>query len=383
MRILVVGAGMYVTGRGTPDLGTVLPSLAQFHRRHPLESVTVVALSNDPGPVATCVARIEREMGVRLAVDYVPRAGTLAETLAGRRFDCAVVSVPDDLHHQVTTELLEQDLHCLVVKPLTPTLREARALVDLARKRGLYGAVELHKRFDPQNLYVRKALRDGSLGRPLYAVVGYSQRVGIPARSFRRWAERTNIFQYLGVHYVDLLHFLTGLRPKRAMAVGTRGVLDALGVRTWDAVLATVIWGGDDADQELISQLAIGWVDPDGSSAMSDQRFFLVGSEGRIDLDQKDRGIQQVTSARGAQTPNPHFSMLLEDANGTPEHQGYGYRSIERFLLDVLDLGAGRVAAGDLDASRPSFLQALVSTAVVQAVNESLADGGTWRQVDA
>ena len=383
MNVLVVGAGMYVAGRGTRGLGTILPALAQASRAGEVRAVTVVATQPDNGPlIEQAASRVNALLGTSLEVSYLSLRETLAATLAGLHFDCAIVCVPDHLHFEVAQQLMGLGIHCLIVKPLTPTLLEARRLVGLQEARGLHCAVEFHKRFDEQNLLVRKAIREGRLGRLLYLVVAYSQRIDLPLQTFRAWADRTNIFQYLGVHYVDLIYFLTGFRPARAMAVGTRGVLDGRGVKTFDSVHATVVWQGAKPGEEMITQFAVGWVDPASTSALSDQRFVLVGSEGRMELDQKDRGVTLVTQAEGIESLNPYFSMILEDAGGAPAFQGYGYRSIERFLLDVGDVIAGRVDAKALEASRPTLRQSLVSTAVVEAVNQSLRAGGEWRPVD-
>jgi D-galacturonate reductase len=381
VKVLVVGAGMYVTGRGTDGIGTLLPALVQFARRGPLESVTVLATREAAASgVPEAAARVNALLGARLPVQYRRLEGPVGAAVRKGEFDCALVCVPDDLHYEVTAPLLELGLHCLVVKPFTPTLGEAKRLVDLAHARGLHGAVEFHKRHDEQNLLARRVLREGGIGEPKYMVVGYSQRIDIPLTAFRAWAARTNIFQYLGVHYVDLIHFLTGLVPRRVSALGTRGTLDAQGVDTFDSVHATIAWRPRDGGDEFVSQLAIGWIDPSATPALSDQKFFLVGSRGRLDLDQTDRGVRLVTPERGVETPNPHFSMVLGDGDERA-YRGYGYRSVERFLNDVTDVGAGRVTPAALDALRPTFRQALVSTAVVEAANASLAAAGAWEDV--
>ena len=217
-----------------------------------------------------------------------------------------------------------------------------------------------------------------------YATVEYSQRITIPRDHFAGWAARTNVFQYLGVHYVDLLHFLTGFTPRRVVAVGRRGVLDGLGIATYDSVHAIVEWappaGGTGG---FVSQFAIGWIDPESSSAMSEQRYLLVGASGRIECDQKNRGLRVVGPDRGVEDLNPYFSEYLDAAGGPLEFTGYGYRSIERFLLDVADLKAGAVTPKELEGVRPTFRSAFASTAVVQAVRESLEADSSWKEVDA
>jgi predicted dehydrogenase len=383
VNILVVGAGMYVTGRGTTGIGTVLPALAQISRQVAIGQVIVVATnSSNAALVENLTYRINDSLGTSLQVRYRSIRGTLAETIQDLSIDCAIVCVPDHLHFEIADALMRRHIHCLIVKPLVPTLDEARSLLRLQHANGLHCAVEFHKRFDEQNLLVRKILREGRLGRPLYMVVAYSQRIGIPLESFQTWASQTNIFQYLGVHYVDLIYFLTGLTPVRVSAVGTRGVLDAKGIQTWDSVHATIVWRQSGVRDEMVTQLAIGWVDPPTTSALSDQKFLLVGSEGRMDLDQKDRGVTLVTAGGGIETVNPYFSLLLADAFGVATFQGYGFKSIERYVLDVCDVMAGRVSPKAIEATRPSLEQALVSTAAVEAVNRSLLLDGAWSTID-
>jgi predicted dehydrogenase len=384
MKILVVGAGMYVLGRGTSGHGTILPALAQASHQIDIEEVKICSTSDSGrADVEHAAENVNRRLGTTLRVshdvfDRVCRDGTVPPG-----FDAAIVSVPDHLHFDIGRQVLESGLHCLMVKPFVLTTAEARQLITLADARGLYGAVELHKRFDQANLIVRRLFSEGRLGTLAYATVEYSQRITVPRDIFKWWADRTNVFQYLGVHYVDLLHFMTGFRPRRVLAAGRRGILDRSNIHTYDSILALIEWtppaGSGDG---FLSHLAIGWIDPEGSSAMSDQRYLLVGSGGRIECDQKTRGLRVVRPDRGVEEINPYFSEYL-DVGGSIDFTGYGYRSIERFLLDVRDLNNGTVGVRDLEGLRPTFRSAFASTAVIQAARESLDTDSAWKEVDA
>jgi glutamyl-tRNA reductase len=60
MKILVVGAGMYVTGRHGTGVGTILASLAEASRHQTVDEVLVVARSPDNAKhVADAVQRID------------------------------------------------------------------------------------------------------------------------------------------------------------------------------------------------------------------------------------------------------------------------------------------------------------------------------------
>jgi hypothetical protein len=114
---------------------------------------------------------------------------------------------------------------------------------------------------------------------------------------------------------------------------------------------------------------------------MSDQRYKVIGTKGRLEIDQKNRGVEYVSEMDGIQQLNPYFSEYMEDANGDLQFQGYGQKSINQFLLDVADLNSGNISMKSLENKRPDILSSLVSTAVVDAVNESLEQNGAWIQV--
>jgi predicted dehydrogenase len=389
MRVLVIGAGMYVTGRGNTGPGTVLSSLAEASKMLNIEEVVVASKSPQSAiAVKEATDRINKTIGSNLKVRHRRIAGDPEKeikTLCGEtQFDCAVVSVPDHIHFPFTHELLQGGVHCLVVKPLTPTLAEARELVALQQEQRLYGAVEFHKRFDESNLYIKRAISENRLGKLLYFTVDYSQRIDIPTATFKEWSEKTNIFQYLGVHYVDLIYFLTGFLPIKATAVGTTGILKQKGIDTFDSVHATILWKNPENEADwFASQFSTNWIDPVTTSALSDQKYKVIGTTGRIECDQKNRGIEVVQEMNGIQQINPYFSEYLPDENGKLKFGGYGYKSISRFVLDVADIQNNKTTIDHLEQNRPTFKQSLVSTAVVDAINQSLKDNFSWREIRA
>jgi len=115
---------------------------------------------------------------------------------------------------------------------------------------------------------------------------------------------------------------------------------------------------------------------------MSDQKITVVGTGGRYEADQKHRGVQLVTDDGGVEQINPYFSQLYTGASGRPEVHGYGPRCIQQFLSDVRDLIAGRCLRHALISTRPSFQEALASTAVIEAVNRSLIQGSEWVPIE-
>ena len=381
LRVLVVGSGMYVCGRGTDSNGTVLPSLAEASRRGLVGAVAVsVRKRSSFAALLAKLKGLNRLLGTRLAVESFVGPGSHRAAAREFRPDAALIVTPDDTHAAIASDLIRAGVHVLVVKPLAPSLAEARALERLARERGVHGAVEFHKRFDEANLKLVEALRSGRLGDVSYFVVEYSQRRSVPLGLFRDWAARTNIFQYLGVHYADIIRFATGARPLRAAALGRMGLLAAKGVRTYDSVQALIEWEASAPKRgRFSSAILVNWIDPDSTTALSDQRIKVIGTLGRFESDQKDRGVSIVSEGRLPETINPYFSQFFPAPGGRGLiFAGYGEKSFRSFLEDASELKAGRTTPAALERVRPSFREALASTAVVDGVNRSLARNGAW-----
>lgn len=376
---------MYVTGRNQSGTGTILSSLFQSAKEGLIDEVVVVSpRPSSAAAVEEARARISKLLQVEVKTSfYALQERRIADLHAELAFDAAIISVPDHLHYDYGKQCLELGLPTLMVKPLTPTVQEAKELITLADAHNTFACVEFHKRYDETNLWIKKAVAEGKIGKINYMTVDYSQRIHIPRDTFKGWSDQTNIFQYLGVHYVDLIHFLTGFVPVRVSATGIDGVLKAEGIDSPDAVTAQLIWVSPSGDgQSFVSTFNTNWIDPNCSSALSDQKYKVIGTHGRLECDQKNRGLEWVSEQAGIQQVNPYFSDYLPAPDGGLAFSGYGHKSIHTFVTDVRDLRAGAVKLDFLNAVRPTFAASLVSVATTEAVNESMRGDGAWVNID-
>jgi predicted dehydrogenase len=267
----------------------------------------------------------------------------------------------------------------MVTKPLTPTLAEGEELARLSNELGVYGVVDFHKRWDLPNLKLRETFQAGRLGKLLFSVVEYSQRRVVPETIFRSWVEKANPFQYLAVHYVDILIFALGAIPRRAMAIGQYGYLKERSINTYDSVQALIEWDIPGSDIPFVSTFLTNWIDPNKTSSLSYQSIKVFGTAGRFESDQRDRGLQMVTETDGIEDINPYFCQSYATPQGSyPQYKGYGIDSIRTYLEDARGCVDGEKAKADLEPLRPTLQQALRSTAVVEAVNRSLAENSSW-----
>ena len=100
------------------------------------------------GAELVAVADIDPARARAVAAALGVEAVTDHRALLGR-IDCASVAVPTQLHHAVAGDLLEAGVDVLVEKPLTTTVAEGKALVELAVRRERVLQVGHLERFNP------------------------------------------------------------------------------------------------------------------------------------------------------------------------------------------------------------------------------------------
>lgn len=388
VNVLVVGAGMYVCGRGTEGMGTILPALvlAQtqgliediFISAHTFEGASIVKNKNE---------ELNAFMSTNTSVVTFPTSLTIRNSLEEAiekvpHPRCAIIATPDDTHTEIAIKLMEKGFHLLVVKPLAPTTTEVERLIAIQEKYSTYGMVEFHKRFDRANLKLKEAIVEKRIGDPLYFIIEYSQRKIIPTLIFRNWVEKTNVFQYLGIHYVDIIYFATKAKPKRVMATGQNGYLRDQKIKAFDSVQCTIEWIGEN-EKSFFSYHHTNWIDPESTTAMSDQRIKVIGTKGRVESDQKNRGLMMVSDSTLVEEPNPDFCQFYLKENGKKEIQGYGIDSIHTFLKDVAEIINNKKNWKDFEGKRPTFKDSLIPTRIIEAANKSLEQRFEWINIES
>ena len=127
---------------GGPRLRTAVIGVGYLGRFHAEKyaanpAAELVAVADvDPARARAVAAAL----GVEAVTDYRALAG---------RIDCASVAVPTQLHHAVACDLLDAGVDVLVEKPLTMTVDEGKALLELAVRRGRVLQVGHLERFNP------------------------------------------------------------------------------------------------------------------------------------------------------------------------------------------------------------------------------------------
>lgn len=264
-----------------------------------------------------------------------------------------VVAVPDHLHDPVIRHALEEEQHVLCVKPLVPTYAQAAEIERLARQRGLLVGIEYHKRFDRRALDARRQYRLGRFGELRCGEAKMIEPYHYRRSNFQNWftTENSDPFTYVGCHYVDLVYFITGLRPVEVSVRGVRGTFPNGNVGyMWSA--GRVAW-----ENGALLSLTNGLGYPDEAAGMNDQNLVLYceGKDGGALVKHNDqfRGVSHgyVDHLSGAafRYISPDYFRLVPWEGKGLKPVGYGYESIEAITLAAIRVNR---AAGGLSGER-------------------------------
>ena len=387
MKILVIGTGMYVTGRNTDGFGTILPSIIEFQRTYKIQNLEVIFSGTNKTNLTQSKKKVLKAIkisGIKFKTTFQAdkKKGYKNILQNEKNINCAIVVVPDHLHYEVANECLNYNLHTLVVKPFTTKVLDAKKLIIKKTRKNIHGIVEFHKRFDKHNLLLKNNYETQKLGNPIYFNVEYSQKKIIPEKIFRNWADKTNILQYLGIHYIDLVYFITKAKPLRVLAMGQKNWLKKKKINTFDSIQCLIEWKTK-SNIKFNQTLVVNWVDPNSSSSMSYQKIKFCGTKGNYESDQKLRGIKITSDENEFQEPNPDFCQSFCFDGKHTQWKGYGIKSVINFLeIANKDKDKKFKISKDFDGSTASFEEALISTAVVEAATKSLKNNFSWQKVN-
>jgi len=181
-------------------------SVADFHIeaiRH-IEEASLSAVSSRNESKARAAA--ERE-GCAWTTDY-------RELLRRPDVDIVCVTTSSGSHASIGLDVLDAGKHLVVEKPLAMNARDARALVDRARARGLTLSVISQRRFEANNQAIKRALDEGALGKLLLAETTlpfYRSQDYYDSAEWRGTiAEDGGVLMNQGVHCLDLMLWFAG-----------------------------------------------------------------------------------------------------------------------------------------------------------------------------
>jgi len=393
--VTIVGGGMIVT-----DL--ILPTVYHLQRTGVVGTLHVCDRSSAPLKALKENAELKRAFPGQ---DFVAHPSLsepadkvfpdqFAKVLAASRpRQVVIVAVPDQMHYEMVKAALSADQHVLCVKPLVLSYAQSVELERLAMERGLYVGVEYHKRFDRRSLVAKSMYAQGRFGAFVMGEAKLIEPYYYRNSNFQNWfvCDKTDPFVYVGCHYVDLVYFITGLKPVAVSVSGVKG--------RFPNGNEGYLWANGRVRYEngALMSISAGLGYPNDAAGSNDQALLMYcegnGKSGMIQHDDQYRGVRH-SYAEGAgcggsvyNYVSPDFFRLVPWEGPGLKPVGYGVDSIaanvetmvrmERASLSLEQRrGAIRAVseAGILATPANSFINELV----VEAARRSILADGEW-----
>ncbi|MHC4302442.1 MAG: Gfo/Idh/MocA family protein [Planctomycetota bacterium] len=343
-QVCIVGGGMITQVQ-------ILPSIYQLQRLGVVGEISVCALDSAPLNVLA-----QDETLKKAFAGYRFTAHPSLDTDPDKKFpdlfrevieampkgNIVVAAVPDTVHYEVIQAALACDQHVCCVKPLVLTYSQAVEIEKLAYEKGLVVGVEYHKRLDDRALMARQLYREGRFGEFRIGHAEMNEPYYYRHSNFQNWftVENSDMFTYVGCHYVDQVHFITGLLPKSVSVYGIKDTYPngKVGYLWTDA---RVVWENGAC---LNVTNVMGYPDEGPGGNFQGIRMYCSGDDksGMLVHNDQNRGIQHCYVDKGSEPgetyyaePSPDYFKYVNFGGEGLTPVGYGFRSIELIIKNI------------------------------------------------
>ncbi|HAQ20898.1 MAG TPA: hypothetical protein DCR40_16945 [Prolixibacteraceae bacterium] len=329
LEVVIVGGGMI-----TYDL--ILPSVYHLQRTGYVAGIKVCALDSPPLKALKNSTEISEAFPGQ-DFEAFPSVSEPEENKYPDLFkeviakmksrQLVIVAMPDQFHYSVVMEALKNNQHVLCVKPLVLKYEQAIEIEKTAYEKGLFVGIEYHKRFDRRSLMAKRSYELKQFGEFVMGEAKLIEPYLYRSSNFQNWftCDKTDPFVYIGCHYVDLVYFITGLKPvevsvsgiKGKFPNGNEGYMWATGrIRFENNAILSVIDGLGYPDQAA------------GSNEQSLQMFFEGDHKtGMLKHNDQFRGVEH-SYLDGIGCGGSHFNYVSPDFYRLVPWEGNGFKPI-------------------------------------------------------
>ena len=209
-----------------------------------------------------------------------------------------ISATPETTHYPMARDCLAAGKHVFLEKPIALELAEADELIALARGSKLKFTIGYSQRFNPKFAYVRKSIRDGSIGRPVSALVSRH----ITRNLGKKISGRTKLSPAAMEATHDLDFVLWCLEPAKPLRVYSQINFGAMR-ETSGAAIPDTQWITVTMDNGVSFVIGAGWTLPPGYPNFSTTWIEFVGTDGAVMVDDSHRDVVLNTMAKGMVLP--------------------------------------------------------------------------------
>ena len=191
---------------------------SQYSVDHP-DELEIVAIA-DLNPIRRETARTRHNIPAEgLYTDWKDLAAK------PKMADFAMVTVQDNMHHEVALALIEKGYHLLLEKPMAPTPQECKDITEAAEKKGVKVVVCHVLRFNQFWRTIKRVIDSGRLGKVMNIIaqeeVGHLHNSHSYVRGeWRNTTESSCMIMAKCCHDMDILQWILGQKCKYVQSFG-------------------------------------------------------------------------------------------------------------------------------------------------------------------
>jgi scyllo-inositol 2-dehydrogenase (NAD+) len=209
-----------------------------------------------------------------------------------------ISATPESTHYPMAKDSLAAGKHVFLEKPIALELAQADELIALAKQKNLKFTIGYSQRFNAKYAYVRKCIRDGTIGKPVSALVSRHITRGLGKKISGRIKLSPAAME--ATHDLDFLFWcLEPARPVRVYSQVNFGAMRAAGAQN----VPDTQWITVTMDSGMSFVVGGGWSLPPGYPNFSTTWIEMVGTEGVVMVDDSHRDVVLNTVAKGMQLP--------------------------------------------------------------------------------
>lgn len=258
--------------------------------------VGMVGLEGHPSEVYGVVAKHPDLALTAIAKDQVPVRGlTRREEFRDTRvyddfqsmfqtekFDIVAVCNTNGHRAEVIVEAARRGWHVVAEKPVALNTEELHAVEAAISKAGVGFTSLLPMRYEPPYFTMARLVHDGAIGDVRLMNAQKSYKMGSRADWFKDAALYGSTMQWIGVHMVDLMHWVSGQRFRSAYSY-EKNVGQPM-----NGAMQNVAGAVFQLKNDGVATLNMDYFRPEAASTHGDDRLRVVGTKGILEYRMQD-----------------------------------------------------------------------------------------------
>jgi scyllo-inositol 2-dehydrogenase (NAD+) len=213
-----------------------------------------------------------------------------------------ISATPESTHYPIAKDCLNAGKHVFLEKPIAMTLDEADELIRLSREKKRKFTIGYSQRFNPKYAYVRKSIRDGSIGRPVSALVSRHLTRGLGTKITGR--SKLSPAAMECTHDLDFVFWcLEPARPVRVYSQVNYGAFQEQIGSSGGGSVPDNQWVMVTMDSGVSLVVGGGWSLPLGYPNFSTTWIEMIGTDGAVFVDDSHKDVVLNTVKQGMQLP--------------------------------------------------------------------------------